>query len=197
MHLSWGSARGSWGGVFPVTPRQRGWLLPPSALCFALGVLLGRCARSPWLGAFALALGSAAVFLLLGWQRFGALLVCFLALGNLRGFQSFHPSLPHTGAYTVTGVISEDIQAQPNGQFRSALSDVTLDGSALPGGRAYWSFYSDTLPDGLAPGTCVTFQGQVYHPSGPSNPDGYNFREELLRRGIRVGIYGIGGLAFP
>lgn len=173
-----------------MTARLRGWLLPPAALCFALGVLLGRIAASPWTGALALLPAAGAVFLLRGKKRFCAVLSLFLALGCLRGYQAYHPSLPEPGSFVVSGIVSEEIQARSNGQFRTALANVTLDGRALPGGRAYWSFYADELPAGLTPGIQVSFQGRVYHPSGASNPGGYDFREELLRRGIRAGIYG-------
>ncbi len=174
-----------------MTARLRGWLLPPAALCFAFGVLLGRIASSPWYGMAALLPAAGAVFLLQGKKRFCAVLTVFLALGCLRGYQAYHPSLPEPGSFLVSGIVSEEIQSRTSGQFRAALSDVTLDGTPLPGGNAYWSFYADELPQGLAPGMQAVFQGRIYHPSGPSNPDGYDFREELLRKGIRAGIYGM------
>ena len=172
-----------------MTERLRGWLLPPLAVSFALGVLLGRAAASPWYGAVGCLAGLAACLLLRDRGRFCALLALFLALGCLRGFFGYHPVLPPEGEVSVTGVVSEEIQTRDNGQVRSALADLRLDGLPLSGG-AYWSFYADTLPEGLGPGMSVSFRGRVYHPSRALNPDGYDFREELLRRSIRVGIYG-------
>ena len=172
-----------------MTGRQRGWLLPFAAAVFALGILLGRMAGSFWYGAAGCLLSLAACPLLHGRKRFFAVLVFFLALGCLRGFLAYHPRLPEEGIFSVSGVVSEEIHSRENGQFRTALSDVKLDGRAFSGG-AYWSFYADELPEGLAPGRMVTLQASLYHPSGPSNPDGYDFREELLRRGIRAGLYG-------
>ena len=172
-----------------MTERQRGWLLPPLAVCFALGILLGRAAASPWYGVAACLLGLPACLLLRGRGRFCALLVFFAALGCLRGFFAYHPALPEPGPAKICGIVSEEVQARSNGQFRTALSRVTLDGVPLSGG-AYWSFYADEMPEGLTPGMAVSFDGRVYHPSGPSNPDGYDFQEDLLRRGIRVGVYG-------
>ena len=172
-----------------MTERQRGRLLPPLAVCFALGILLGRVAASPWYGVAACLLGLPACLLLRGRARFCALLVFFVALGCLRGFFAYHPALPAPGQVKISGIVSEEIQSRSNGQFRTTLSRVALDGVPLSG-AAYWSFYADEMPEGLAPGMAVSFDGRVYHPSGPSNPDGYDFREELLRRGIRVGLYG-------
>lgn len=174
--------------------RQRGWLLPALAVFFALGVLLGRTAGSVWYGAAALAPGCAAFFLLRGRGRFCAALAVFLALGCLRGYGAWHPALPEEGGRTVSGIVSGEVQESPAGHFRTALSGVTLDGVPLSGG-AYWSFYAEGVPEGLLPGVRVTFRGSVYHPSGASNPDGYDFREELLRRGIRAGVYGNTDLA--
>lgn len=174
-----------------MTKRQRGWLLPPLAVSLAGGILLGRMASSPWYGAAGMAFSFFACLLLRRGGRFLAVLAFFLALGCLRGFFAYHPALPVSRAYQISGIVTEEIQSRANRQFRTVLSRVTLDGQPLSGtGRAYWSFYADELPSGLFPGQQVTFQGQLYHPSGASNPDGYDFREELLRRGIRVGLYG-------
>ena len=177
-----------------MTARQRGWLLPAAAACFGPGLLLGRAAGSPWYGAAALVSAFAAFLLLRGKGRFCAALALFLALGCLRGYSAWHPPMPDEGSRAVSGIVSEEIQERSGRQFRTALSGVTLDGLPLPGG-AWWSFYADELPEGLLPGMRVTFHGSVYHPSGASNPDGYDFREDLLRRGIRVGIYGNTDLA--
>ena len=172
-----------------MTSRQRGWLLPPFAVLLAAGILLGRAADSWIFGAAGCALALCAVLLTRGAGRFFACLALALSLGCLRGYFGFHPSLPAEGTYQVSGVVSAEVESRENGQFRTQLSGVTLDGAPLSAG-AYWSFYAGELPAGLAPGQRVDFQARLYHPSGASNPDGYDFREELLRRGITVGLYG-------
>ena len=172
-----------------MTERQRGWLLPPLAVCFSLGILTGRAAVSLWYGVIGCITGVSACVLLKGRWRFCALLALFMALGCVRGFQGYHPVLPDEGIYTVSGILSEDLQARDNGSFRSVLTDVTLNGNHLDK-DVYWSFYADEAPSDLIPGMQITLDGKLYHPPGATNPDGYDFREELLRRGITVGIYG-------
>ena len=176
-----------------MTARQRGWLLPPLAVCFALGLLLGRIAASPWYGLAGAVPAIVACLLLRGWGRFAAILAAALCLGCLRGQVAFHPALPAEGEYAVSGIISDAVQYRDNGQIRTTLTRVTLDGVPL-GRGAYWSFYTDDPPPELAPGKAVAFRARLYHPSGAENPDGYDFREELLRRGVTVGVYGWDGL---
>ncbi|MBQ9211414.1 MAG: ComEC/Rec2 family competence protein [Clostridia bacterium] len=178
-----------------MTARLRGWLLPPLAVSLAGGILLGRIADCWIYGALGLVLAVGACLLLREKGRFCALLALFLALGCLRGYFGYHPSLPPEGDYVISGIVAEEVEHRANQQVRTSLTRVTLDGVPL-GAGAYWSFYTETLPEGLTPGVQVSFAGRVYHPSGPSNPGGYDFREELLRRGITVGAYGMGDLAF-
>lgn len=158
------------------------------AVCFAAGILLGRAA-SVWIwgaagGVFALA----AFFLSEGRRRFCACLALAVSLGCLRGYFAFHPSLPAEGTYSLTGIVCDEVEFRNGRQIRTLLRHVTLDG--VPSADAYWSFYTEEAPADLAPGKAVSFQARLYHPSGPVNPDGYNFREELLRRGVEVGVYG-------
>ncbi|MBQ9251356.1 MAG: ComEC/Rec2 family competence protein [Clostridia bacterium] len=176
-----------------MTARLRGWLLPPLAVSLAGGILLGRIADSWIYGAVGLLLALEACLLLREKGRFCALLALFLALGCLRGYFGYHPELPPEGDYVISGIVAEEVEHRANQQVRTSLTRVTLDGVPL-GAGAYWSFYTDTLPESLTPGVQVSFAGRVYHPSGPSNPGGYDFREELLRRGITVGTYGMGEL---
>ena len=174
-----------------MTSRQRAWLLPFSVLCLMAGILLGRSASSPLLPLLSLLPALLAVFLLREWFRFAACLVLSLCLGAFAGQMAWHPSLPPEGDYEIRGIISEEIRFGNYGQVHTALTSVTLDGKPLSSG-AYWSFYQDQedLPEDLLPGREVSFRAEVYAPSGAENPDGYDFREELLRRGITVGIYG-------
>ena len=169
--------------------RLRSWLLPPFAVFFAAGLLLGREADSFLYGLAACVLSLSACLMLRERWRFFALLVLALSLGCFRGYFAWHPSLPPEGSVRVSGIISEEVEFRAGGQVRSGLTHVTLDDVRFSGG-AYWSFYTDEVPSGLQPGQQVTFQAVLYHPSGASNPDGYDFRENLLRRGILIGLYG-------
>ena len=163
------------------------------AVCFALGILLGRISRSPWYAAAGIAAGLAGCLLLKSRLRFTAILAVTLAAGCLAGFFAFRPALPEAAEYEVTGVVADEIGTGANGQVKTVLSHVTLNGRPFSAG-AYWSFYPPEMPEGLAPGRAVSFHASLYHPDGASNPDGYDFREELLRRGITVGLYGDGDL---
>ena len=173
--------------------RQRSWLLPAASLPLIAGVLIGRGTPSPWFALAACVLLVFAVILLKGRLRFAACLLIALALGTAAGSLAWHPSVPPEGSYEVRGVVSSEIRSGNFSQFRADLSDVTLNGRELSAG-AYWTFYADELPEGLEPGKTVTFRASLYYPSGAVNPDGYNFREDLLRRGINVGLYGYEGL---
>ena len=180
-----------------MTLRQRGWLLPPAALFLTGGILLGR-GMSSFLWALLAGLAAAgAVLLLRGRLRFAACMLLFFTFGSLLGQTAWHPVLPAEGEYEVRGIISDEIRRGNYGQVRVFLSDVTLDGRPLSGG-AYWTFYTDEdcLPEGLEPGREASFHGSLYHPAGAENPDGYNFQEELLRRGVTVGLYGDESLSF-
>ncbi len=179
-----------------MTARQRAWLLPPAVLFLVLGILLGRSTASPLLPYLACIPAVIAVFLLRGLWRFASCLVLCLTLGAAAGQSAWHPPLPAEREYEVRGIVSDEIRRGSYGQVRTALSEVSLNGRPLSSG-AYWTFYTDadTLPDGLAPGREVVFTASLYHPSGADNPDGYDFREELLRRGIAVCVYGNDGLS--
>ena len=172
-----------------MTMRQRSWLLPPAALALVAGVFLGRNAAGILLPLFACILTLSAVILLKGWLRFSACIVFSVILGILAGSAAFHPDLPPEGEYNIQGVISDKVSNGSFGQYRITLSDVTLDGRPLSGG-AYWTFYSDEDHSSLLPGKAVSFTASLYHPRGADNPDGYDFREALLQRGITVGVYG-------
>ncbi len=171
----------------------RSWLLPPVAVCTALGILLGRSSGSLLFGLLGLLLALPACFLLRNRLRFAAILALFLALGSVCGYVAWHPALPEKGSCRVSGIISDEIRTQPSGRIRTALSNVELDGAPFSAGL-YWSFYAEEVPSGLEPGRAVSFEASLYHPSGPSNPGGYDFREDMLRRGITAGVYGARGL---
>lgn len=177
-----------------MTSRQRGWLLPPAAFALVAGVFLGRNTESFLFPLCALAAALLAVLLLRGRLRFAACLAAALALGAAAGSLAFHPALPAEDEYDIRGVISDEITTGSFGQYRLYLSDVTLDGRPFSGG-AYWTFYADEEPEGLLPGRSVSFHASLYYPRGAVNPDGYNFREFLLQRGVSVCLYGKDALA--
>ena len=177
--------------------RQRSWLLPAATLALIAGILIGRRALSPWPAVIACAPLLAAIVLSGGGLRFAACLLLSAALGAAAGSLAWHPAVPPEGSYEVRGIISSEIRTGDFGQYRMDLSDVTLDGRPFSAG-AYWSFYAnmDDVPvNDLCPGRMVSFRAELYHPSGADNPDSYDFREDLLRRGITVGLYGKENLA--
>lgn len=172
-----------------MTPRQRGWLLPPAAIILVAGIFVGRNTDRLAFPICALLLSLAAALLLRGRLRFAACLAFSLALGVFAGSVAFHPSLPEEKDYAVRAVVSDEISTGSFGQYRVCLCDVTLDGTPFSGG-AYWTFYTNgEIPD-LLPGRSVSFTASLYHPRGSVNPDGYNFRESLLQRSITVCLYG-------
>ena len=172
---------------------QRGWLLPPAALALVAGVFIGRETDSMLLPVAACILAVPAVLLLKDWLRFAACIVCSLALGVCAGCIAFHPALPAEADYTVRGIISDEVTCGSFGQHRIYLSDVTLDDRPLSGGL-YWTFYADEQHTELIPGMEVRFRSSLYHPRGADNPDGYDFREALLQRGITACVYGCDNL---
>lgn len=183
-----------------ITYRQEkylAWMLPWSALMLAVGILLGRGAGTVWPGWCALVCGVGAAALCHGWRRFGAVGLAVCALGFVLGQAAYHPALPEEGRYTVSGIVTGEIRYGDYGQVKTELHHVTLNGEKS--GNAYWSFYLDeeeTLDERLKPGVQVTMTADVYHPDGADNPDGYDFREYLLQRGMIIGVYGRENMAF-
>lgn len=175
-----------------MTSRDYAWLVPASAVSLAVGILLGRAAEGWVLFVPMLALALGACWLFRWPSRFFAVQAVVLALGCLAGYGAYHPALPAEGDYTVSGVVAEEFRLREDGQVRTLLRGVTLNGQALHAG-AYWSFYLDegeSLPEDLVPGCRVTLQAKVYHPGGADNPGGFDFREYLLQKGCTVGVYG-------
>ena len=173
-----------------MTRHQRGWLLPPAAVALLAGVFVGRNTDQAVYPFCAVIIAFLAVFLLRGRLRFIACITVCLLLGVFAGSSAFHPALPDEGEYTVSGVISDEVTTGSFGQYRLYLSDVSLNGYPYTG-KAYWTFYADNEPPaGLLPGKAVLFRASLYHPAGAVNPDGLNFRENLLQRGVTVGLYG-------
>jgi len=172
--------------------KQLAWMLPLSAVSLCLGILLGRASTVMLPALLAMAAAMAATLLTRGKPRQYAVLMAVLAFGCARGYAAWHPELPPEGDYLLCGTVSEEFRLREDAQVRTILRDVTLDGQPISGG-AYWTFYlkeDEMLPPELIPGCRVTMQASLYHPSGPENPGGYDFREYLLQQGVTVGAYG-------
>ncbi len=178
-----------------MTERRWAWFLPMAAVALALGILLGRQSIWLWPGLTALAFALVAAVLLDGQGRVAAAVAAMAALGFALGQTAYHPALPVEGDYAVTGTVAQELRQEANGQVKTVLHHVTLNGQAAD--DAYWSFYlreGESLPEGLKPGRQVTLTARLYHPSGADNPGGYDFREYLLQQGITIGLYGWEGL---
>lgn len=168
------------------------WLLPLSALALALGILIGREAASLLPGLIALCCAVPAAFMLQNRSRLIAMLACVVSLGCVLGHAAFHPTLPPEGNYRIEGVITDDIHLREDGQVRTVLRSVRLNGESVPAG-AYWTYYlaeGEAPPAGLIPGMQISFLAEVYHPQEAVNPGDFNFREYLLQQDVRIGVYG-------
>lgn len=173
------------------TPAYRAWLLPAGTLFLLPGILLGRSLSSWEAVAAAIALSLAAALLSRRWLRSGALMLMALSVGTLLGWCGYHPVLPSEGEYIVQATIADEIALNPDGQIQTILTEVTLNGTSAADG--YWTFYLDaeeTLPEWLQPGAQLTMTARLYHPSGRENPGGFDFKEYLLQRNVRIGLYG-------
>ena len=156
-----------------MTERRWAWFLPMAAVAMALGILLGRQSIWLWPGLTALEYAKAAAVLLDGQGRVAAAVAAMAALGFALGQTAYHPALPVEGDYAVTGTVAQELRQEANGQVKTVLHHVTLNGQAAD--DAYWSFYlreSESLPEGLKPGRQVTLTARLYHPSGADNPGG-------------------------
>lgn len=180
---------------FP-TPPYHAWLLPLGTLGMMGGILLGGGMASMLPVCVALGLSALAAFVSCKWLRSWALVLTAVCLGVLLGWHAHHPCLPAEGVYTVHATVVDEVAADADGHVQTLLTEVTLNGISAP--DAYWTYYLDegeTVPDWLLPGAQVTMTAQMYHPSGQTNPGGFNFREYLLQRSIKIGLYGADDLA--
>lgn len=176
------------------TPKHIAWLLPAGTLFFMCGILLGRIISGMLPALIALCLSVCAALLSRGWRRTLALLLMALSLGTGLGWHAYHPALPAEGVYTIQATVADEV-VQEGTHVQTVLTGVTLDGKSAD--DAYWTFYlkdGEAPPEWLVPGARVELTAEVYHPGGMTNPNGFNFREYLLQRGIRIGVYGADGL---
>lgn len=177
------------------TPAHIAWLLPVGTLFFSCGILLGRIIPS-WHAALIMGiLFGIAALVSTRKRQTAALLMLVISVGALVGWFGYHPAMPPEGPYTVRGTIIQEAAWTPGGQVQTVLADVTLNGTPQP--NAYWTYYlneDEVPPDWLVPGAQVEMTATVYHPSLQDNPGGFHFREYLLQRGIRFGVFGRDGL---
>lgn len=177
----------------PSREAMKRWFVPVAALMVALGVLLGSIVDSlpVCMGLCGLALLSAV--LLRERMRMVAAWVAICFMGLCAGQIGFHPALPAEGTYEVSGIVAQELRQGEGTQHKTILRSVTLDGRPFRAG-AYWSFYTDSPPEELAPGVRVTMTARVYHPQGADNPGGFDFRQYLLPQGVTLGVYGMENL---
>ena len=162
--------------------------LPLSALALAAGILIGRAADTSAWAMAAMLCAAIGILPAKGRMRLACVLLAVMSLGAVRGYHAYHPDLPAEGTYVVTGVVSDEIRVRGD-QISTRLTGVTLGGVPAPT-NAYWSFYADAVPEGLVPGREITVTARLYHPGGPENPGGFNFREYLLGEGVTYALFG-------
>lgn len=172
--------------------RLTAFVLPSCLAAQIAGILLGRMAVSAIPAWIALALAGGAGILLRR-RRIIAGLIAVCAVGMIGGYHAYHPAAPKEGTCVIRGVVCDEITHGDNGQIKTRLCAVTLDGAPAPS-DAYWSCYPAEVPAELIPGCTVTFTGRAYVPRGAENPDGFDFGEYLLGQGMRFGVYGHGEL---
>ncbi|MBQ8202490.1 MAG: DNA internalization-related competence protein ComEC/Rec2 [Clostridia bacterium] len=175
------------------------WLLPGMTAGLMVGILIGRMAASWYLAAIALVFSILLCSFTCGRNRYIALILTAACAGCLLSWHAYNPPLPAEDTCQISGVITQEINLREDGQVQTILHHVTINGQRWPGG-AYWTFYlneGESLPDALLPGAAISIIARVYHPSGADNPGGFDFREYLLQRGVRFGIYGADSLSFP
>lgn len=164
----------------------------------AMGVFL------PWqprliLSGLVLCVLAAAVLHRMGKRRVLGWMGAFLFLGLFLSGRIVHKPLPAEGKYQITGIVMEDVQLRPDGTAQGYLvkaSGRTEEGEIMPLGTVYWTYYPDEQ-NFLVPtdGQQVSFLGTVYHPSGRSNPFGFDFRMFLWEKGIHAGVSGAKDMA--
>ena len=157
----------------PVIP-ERNHILLVAALSFLLGALsIFHLTVGPWLWAvFALGLLLGIIF-----RKAGiALFVCLFALGSLYTNAVFETDVPPAGTYRIAATIHGGAALRSDGRISFALTDIHLDGEAVPG-KAYCTLHYDTdAPPELFDGAAVALDGRVYEPGGKSGVPRFDFR---------------------
>ena len=164
------------------TAAYRAWLLPAGTLFLMCGIFIGRGSVSWAPAAAASVCAMAALLFSRRWLRTTAAMLLALSLGAIRGWHGYHPVLPAEGDCVVQATVADEIELGRDGHVQTLLTDVRLNGQSAP--DAYWTYYLDedeSLPEWLRPGAQLEMTSRVYHPSGKTNPGGFDFREYLLQ----------------
>jgi len=174
--------------------RFRAWLLPMAAVCLAGGILLGRVMGELLPCAVAAGIALCAVIAGLCMRRVWPLLLLAVCGGMLCGWLAWHPAIPAEGTCEVSGIVCDEVICrETDTQIHTWLTDLTINGEPYRG-RAYWSFYADEVPEGLAPGAMVAAVVSLYEPGGAENEGGFDFHTYCLQHGATIGLYGNTGL---
>lgn len=106
-----------------------------------------------------------------------------------------HPALPAEGKYRVSATVRDKITLrEEDGRVAVWLKNATLTdetGATHRLGGLYWTYWPET-PDEALPqqGQTAEFTGKFYHPTGKTNPYGFDFRLYLLQNGMQGGVSG-------
>ncbi len=146
-----------------------------------------------WAGAGAAAACIALLYMTHRPIVFGVSVLAFF-LAALYVQPAAHPALPPEGRYQVTGKVDGIAeQRDSDKRVQTLLRDITLqdaEGGMLRVPAAYWTYYPEE--NALLPldGQDVQFTGNVYHPAPQQNPNGFDFQQYLLVKGVPIGISG-------
>ena len=176
---------------FTPTASYHAWLLPLGTLGLMGGIILGRDMENMLPVCAALGFAVLAAIISRKCQRTWAVAMMAVCVGTLLGSRAYHPRMPAEDVYTVCATVADEVAKDVDDQVQTLLTDVKLNG--MPALDAYWTYYLDegeSAPAWLRPGAQLTMTARVYHPSGQTNPGGFDFKEYLLQRGVKIGLYG-------
>ena len=164
------------------------------ALSFGAGIFPGPRLEFSVYYLAAAALALLAVWVL--WNRRLAALIAGMAAMFFAGLSlctwRTHPTLPQEGSYTVTAQVDGEARVrEEDGRIAVYLRNVSLDGTQVSGLNAYWTYYPENEENPVPQdGQTAVFTAKLYHPSGQSNPHGFDFRLYLLQKGCSTGLSG-------
>jgi len=162
------------------------------ALCFTLGIVLGRYLHSTMLYVSSAAVFAAAAVCLHvlsknRWGRITLALICtaFAFFGSFLSASAVSvPYLPG-GTHTVTGHIYSTPTVNDYGSVVCLLDDAQIDGQACGNIKLYASASSAALKSG----NVISAAAEVKVPDGVRNPGGFDERLYLLSKNIHYKAY--------
>lgn len=116
-----------------------------------------------------------------------ALALLFFALGVVRTHAAIHIPQPEPGTYEIAATVSGDTNPRSDNRITFVLTDVSLDGRAVPG-KGYCSLHYEELPPELFDGARIRTSGRVYLSDGKSGEPHMDFRLWMLREGLSFGV---------